>query len=37
MGTTSLVGQNPKVEFGEEATEVREGSVWQGGEGFDPQ
>lgn len=37
MGTSALVGQNPEIEFGKEASEVGEGSIWWGGKGFDPE
>ena len=37
MGAAALVGEEPEVEFGEEAGEVGEGGGGWGGEGFDPE
>lgn len=37
VGAGALVGEDPQVEFGEEAGEVGEGVVVWGGERFDPQ
>lgn len=36
VGAGALVGQDPEVEFGEKAGEVREGSCGRRREGFDP-
>lgn len=36
VGAAALVGEDPEVEFGEEAGEVGEGGGWRGREGFDP-
>lgn len=36
MGTRALVSKNPEIEFGKEASEVGESSVWRRGKGFDP-
>ncbi|KAL6134560.1 hypothetical protein ACLB2K_066791 [Fragaria x ananassa] len=37
LGAAALVGEDPEVEFGEEAGEVWEGCGGWGGEGFDPE
>lgn len=36
VGTGALIGEDPKIEIGEETVEVGEGSVFWGREGFDP-